>query len=86
MAADGVLRNSGFLVFHWESWVGFQSCECTVRILRLYVAFTSKLSLSLFLLAELVVQACVRVSCVCTEVIVVIEPVESGRWRWRGGE
>jgi hypothetical protein len=54
-------------------------------MLRLYVAFTSKLSLSLFLLAELVVQACVRVSWVCTEVTEVIEIVEIGEMEGRRG-
>lgn len=46
-------------------------------MLRLDVAFTSKLSLSFFLLAELVVQPCERVSWGCTEVIEVVEPMES---------
>lgn len=53
----------------------------TVRILRLYVAFTSKLSLSLFLLAELVVQLCERVSWVCTELVELIEGIEIERLR-----
>lgn len=61
-----------------------QSPVGTVRMLRLYVAFTSKLSLSLFLLAELVVQACVRVSRVCTEVTEVIEIGEMEGWRGAG--
>lgn len=70
--AVGGLNSSGFFVFLLENRVHLCNSVGTVRILRLYVAFTSKLSLSFFLLAELVVQACVRVSCVCTEVVVTV--------------
>lgn len=83
IVAEGVLSSKELLFFLRESSrrLPVQRLVETVWILRLYVAFTSKLSLSLFLLAELVVQACVRVSWVCTEVIVIIELGEIERLR-----
>lgn len=79
IVAASVLNSNGFRDFLREDQLRFHSPVGTVRILRLYVAFTSKLSLSLLLLAKLVVQAYVRVSWVCTELSEATEPAERRR-------
>lgn len=85
IVADGGLSSSGFLDLLWEGWVRVQRSAGVivgvgmvrmVRMLGIGVGVTSNLSFSFLLLAILVVQPCVRVSGICTELIELIELIE----------